>query len=56
MPQISTSYKTFARRIDVQIKCTMLSVSYCMSCKVIAVGLNTLCYDAERLPKLYIRV
>ena len=27
---------------------TMLNVSHCMFYKVVAVGFNTLCYDAER--------
>ena len=35
---------------------TVLNVSHCVFYKVVAVGFNTLCYDAERSSKLYIRV
>ena len=33
---------------DAEHRGTVLNVSHCMFYKVVAVGFNTLCYDAER--------
>ena len=54
-------YRRFKQELDNQQprrkrRGTVLNVSHCVFYKVVAVGFNTLCYDAERSSKLYIRV